>query len=88
MSALKDLLHQSDVSLARREGPVKVVVDLETSQPQEGCIERLGRLGLEVKEIIQNKIVGSIDAQRLTSLRNDADVREVEIGIPLKPHQR
>lgn len=86
--SLKDLARASGFSLADRTGIVRVIVDLQTPQADAGDLGRLKGLGLTVRQIVKNKVIGSIDAECLPALRADALVREVEVSTPLKPHRR
>jgi hypothetical protein len=85
MSSLRDLLNRSQQSI-QRTGPVEVIVDLQVSKPGDELINALRRLGLNVEQIIGNKVVGTIEAPQLPSLREDPRVRDVEVGVRLKPH--
>jgi hypothetical protein len=49
-------------------------------------MKRLQALGLKVKETIGNKIIGSVEPNRLEQLRADPDVLDVETSVPLELH--
>ncbi len=85
MSSLRDLLNQSQLSIHRTD-PVEVIVDLQVSKPGDELINALRQLGLNIEQIIGNKVVGTIKSPQLASLREDPRVREVEVGVNLKPH--
>jgi|KBSSwiStaDraftv2_1062776.scaffolds.fasta_scaffold244508_1 hypothetical protein len=85
MSSLRDLLNRSQQSIQRTD-PVEVIVDLQVSKPTDELINALRRLGLNVEQIIGNKVVGTIESPQLASLREDPRVRDVEVGVRLKPH--
>jgi len=85
MSSLRDLLNRSQQSIQRTD-PVEVIVDLQVSKPTDELINALRRLGLNVEQIIGNKVVGTIESPQLPSLREDPRVRDVEVGVRLKPH--
>jgi len=85
MSSLRDLLNRSQQSIQRTD-PVEVIVDLQVSKPTDELINALRRLGLNVEQIIGNKVVGTIESPQLASLREDPRVRDVEVGVRLKSH--
>jgi hypothetical protein len=85
-SSLKQLLRSPKVGLFQTSGEVKVIVDLNMPRAGAECLARLERIGLDIRSITHNKVIGSINAEQLPSLRGDSDVREVEVSTRLKPH--
>lgn len=83
---LKDILRKSNQGLTERQGQVKILAALRTPDPDEACLNRLRGLGLTIDRVVKNKIIGSIDAEKLAALRADADVEEAELSVPLKRH--
>ena len=84
--SLKKLLQSPKVGLFQTRGPVKVIVDLNAPSAGDECLARLKDLGLEIGGVTKNKVIGSIDAELLSALRSDSEVREVEISTVLKAH--
>ncbi len=84
MPDLKKMLRASNEGLIR-QGRVGVVVSLG-APPGEGCLVRMQKLGLTINRVIGNKVLGSIDADRIRSLKEDAKVVEVELSVVLEPH--
>jgi hypothetical protein len=81
-----DRLDAAGESLLRKEGPVRVLVALTIREADEACLEALRRLGLDVEEIVGNKVIGTIEGQRLDGLKSAPEVAEVELPSRLRPH--
>ena len=77
----KSKLHQDESST------IKVLVSLKSS-PNEKCLAGLRDVGLSVKSVEGNKLIGEIDSTQLTKLQEHIDVREVERSVMLKPTLR
>ena len=69
-------------------GPVTVFVELGTAQAGSECLSRLCGLGLEVSRVIGNKITGTVDSKNIDRLREDWEVRLVEVSRQLRPHEK
>ena len=65
---------------------LKVFVEIDAAEPDEACLERLRGLGLEVEQLIANKILGSLEASCLEGVKGDPDVRAVEVSRRLERH--
>ncbi len=84
--SLKQILENSPLGVPRSEGPIRVLIELKARVPDAKCMKRLQALGLKVKETIGNKIIGSVEPNRLEQLRADPDVLDVETSVPLELH--
>jgi hypothetical protein len=73
----------ADVSADR----LSVLVALRGDCLEEEARARLELLGLVVDRVVQNKVIGSIPASRLTALRGDPAVAQVEVSARLRPHE-
>ena len=85
---LKSILKKSGQSLLEKQGTVKVIAALSVSEPDEACLRRLQSLGLSIDRTVENKIIGTIAAEKLSELRTDSDVQEVEVSVQLEPHAK
>ncbi len=83
---LKQILEDNPLGVPRSKGPIRVLLELKVPGSDAECQKRLQALGLKVSEIIGNKIIGSVDPNRLDQLRSDPDVIDVEISVPLELH--
>ena len=85
---LNALLRSSDLNLRENErsGPVQVTVDLHARDAEAACLRELESLGLDIKSVAGNKVIGSVEAARLPALRGHAGVREVETSVRLQRH--
>jgi len=83
---LKDLLRSTGQNLIGKTGRANVVVDLTTPAAEPECLRRLEGLGLSIRSVTHNKVIGSIAAEQLPALRGDSEVREVEESTQVKPH--
>jgi hypothetical protein len=72
--------------LRKRNGTLRVIVELEAREPREKDLEHLRDLGLAVERVIGNKVVGSIPAAKLDGLEKDDSVRMVERSERLGLH--
>jgi hypothetical protein len=72
--------------LRKRNGTLRVIVELEAREAREKDLEHLGELGLDVERVIGNKVVGSIPAAKLDGLEKDDAVRMVERSERLGLH--
>lgn len=86
MTKLEKILKNNPLGVPRSKGPVRVLVELKGSKLDDDSVKRLEALGLQVKETIGTKIIGSLDPSRLDKLRADPDVLEVEVSVPLERH--
>ncbi len=68
-------------------GSVEVLIDLNLPAADDPSLERLEAYGVTVDEVIGNKVVGSLPADRLADLRADPQVAEVELSARLKAHR-
>jgi hypothetical protein len=80
--SLRDIFRRS------RPSRVRVLVAIAGDEPSADCLERLGVAGLAIDSVVRNKLIGSIDRERLARLEQDPDVVEVEVSTPLQPHTR
>jgi hypothetical protein len=83
---LKKLLDDPQVNPLAAKGAVNVLVDLRVPEADDKRLRHFASLGLQVREVVKNKLIGSILAEKLAQLRNDPDVADVELAVPLKPH--
>jgi hypothetical protein len=70
----------------KRNGTLRVIVELEAREPRKKDLEHLRELGLDVERVIGNKVVGSIPAAKLEGLEKDDSVRMVERSERLGLH--
>lgn len=87
MSKLKNFLQRTGRDLKNPTGDVEVIVDLNVSVAEQSCIAKLQAAGLVVRDVIQNKVVGTMPAERIEELRQLDSVREVELSVSLQRHQ-
>lgn len=66
---------------------LSVLVALRAGDLDEESRARLESLGLSIEREIQNKVIGSIPAARLTDLRRDPLVAQVDVSARLRPHE-
>lgn len=59
---------------------------LKVAETDDACLGALRALGLTIDRVVKNKIIGSIAADCLAALRDDARVAEVELSASLDPH--
>jgi len=85
---LKERLIASGEALLHRGGTVQVLVDLNVREPDAACLQKLAAYGLEVSEVIGNKLVGTIPGEQIGRLERDPQVAEVEVATRLKPTAR
>ncbi|HXV63141.1 MAG TPA: hypothetical protein VEK15_20750 [Vicinamibacteria bacterium] len=69
-----------------RRGPqvVRVLVELTERAADDSMLTHLRELGLEVEQVVRNKVVGSIASEKISRLEADAIVRVVERSRNLK----
>jgi hypothetical protein len=82
----RDLLRGSRPGAAT-PGPTSVIVAVRPEPSVEAVAARLHALGLVVDRTIGDKIVGTIEGDRLGELRADPAVMEVETSVRLRPHK-
>ena len=70
--------------LHRESDTVKVLVSLNAS-PDDSCLAGLQDIGLTVKSVERNKLIGEIASKNLSKLEKHANVLEVERSVKLKP---
>ena len=70
----------------KRPETLRVIVELEMRSPQDQDLAHLGDLGLDVEQVVGNKVVGSIPAAKLEGLEADDSVRMVERSEKLGLH--
>ena len=87
---LRNLMREAGVGGSSDEpaDPVAVFVELAKADAGSECISRLRSLGLEVGRVIGNKITGTVDSKNIEKLREDSEVRLVEVSKQLRPHAR
>lgn len=83
---LKDIFRQIGARHRNREENLRVLVELSQRVPDEACMQRLRGAGLEVEEVIGNKVIGRIAADAVHSLEALPEVASVERSVTLKPH--
>ncbi len=59
-------------------GVIRVLVELNAATADESVLERLRGIGLQVEDVVGNKVVGSIDAAAVDRLESMDDVKAVE----------
>ena len=86
MKSWKDHLGAAGEDLLVKRGPVRVLVDLNLREADEPSLEHLRSCGLNVEEVVGNKVIGTIAGERLEDLRGLTEVAEVEVAAKLRPH--
>ena len=86
MGTLKDKLKEIGASRDRIEDDIDVLVELSLRDPDAECIQQLQEAGLTVKEIIGNKVVGSIASASEAALASLPIVVLVERSVKLQSH--
>ena len=74
----KNKLHQEETDT------IKVLVSLKSS-PDNECLAGLRDVGLSIKSVEGNKLIGEIESKQLTELQRHIDVQEVERSVKLRP---
>jgi hypothetical protein len=82
---LKSILRGSGYDLGSPQDSVRVLVELKGNEPGEDWRERLTNLGLDVHRVVGKTILGSIQRGRIPALKDDPDVGQVELSVPLRP---
>jgi hypothetical protein len=84
----REILRATRPGDARPKGPepVNVLIALNQPRPDQACRDRLTGIGLSIKSVVDNKIVGTIPATRVDELKADPCVAEVETSVALRPH--
>jgi hypothetical protein len=86
MKSWKDRLGAAGEDLLVKRGPVRVLIDLKLRQADERSLELLRSCGLNVEEVVGNKVIGTVPGERLEDLRRLSEVAEVEVAAKLRPH--
>lgn len=86
MTSWKDRLAAAGEDLLSKQGPLRVLVDLRVGEPDVDCLERLREHGLTVEKVVGNKVIGTVEGERLEELRTVPEVAEVEVPSKLRPH--
>lgn len=82
MSDLKSILKRE---LGQGDETIDVLVALAHSRADDALLGELRKLGLEIREVVGNKVIGRIAADGLSALEASASVAEVERSVRLKP---
>jgi hypothetical protein len=64
---------------------VWVLVELNGDKLAGDDLERLAKLGLDVQHVVGKTVLVAIERGRTPALKDDPDVRQVELSVPLKP---
>ena len=65
---------------------VRVLVALSMRDPSADDLKHVQELGLEIEQVIKNKLIGSIDNKRIKVLRDCSRVESVEVSGKLRLH--
>ena len=71
---------------SRPAGRVDLIVSLTAGAPDADARRRLEGAGFTIERVVGDKVIGSIDSNRLAALKALPQVREVETSVRLKPH--
>ena len=80
---LKRALQRSGLDVLRTEGRSRVLVELV--EATDAAVQRLTELGMEVERLVGNTVLGSVEPNRVTALRQVPGVLAVEFSVPLTP---
>jgi hypothetical protein len=83
---LKDFLSRTGRDLLKPSGTVAVLVQMTARSVSPVRLNELRALGLSVTEVVNDVVMGTIDASQVEQLRSGPGVREVEISTKLRPH--
>jgi len=84
---LKEVLRKIKYNVDK-DGKVKVMVALNTAEPDESSLARFRRMKFSIDRVVGNKLIGSIPENNLEKLKRDPQVSETELSVPLKTHSK